>query len=380
MEAVGQMVGGVAHDFNNLLSIIQGNLEFLREEPADSPMREVYLHDAYGAARRGATLTQQLLAFGRQARLTPQKTNINKVIRNADGMLRRLMPANIEFETVSAGGLWSTMVDRSQLDTAILNIVNNARDAMPDGGHITIETANIRITEEFLIGRKENISPGRFVMLAISDTGIGMPSEVAEKVFDPFFSQKEMGGGTGLGLSMVHGFVSQSGGLVQIYSEVNHGTTVKLYFPAVDTMRGQDEGDAKAIDDEHPEASMLANVMVVEDEADVRKIMVRQLTARGLKVVEASSGVLAHGLLITGYKPNVMVTDVVMPGKMQGPELAKAARAMIPDLKVIFVSGYQNEASIHGNGLRVDDVQLVKPVSRDLFVSTVLKMLADDGD
>ena len=378
MEAVGQMVGGVAHDFNNLLSIIQGNLEFLREEPADSPMREVYLHDAYGAARRGATLTQQLLAFGRQARLSPQKTNINTVIRNADAMLRRLMPANIEFETVSAGGLWHTMVDRSQLDTAILNIVNNARDAMPDGGHITIETANIRITEEYLIDRKEDISPGRYVMLAISDTGKGMTSDVADKAFDPFFTNKQTGGGSGLGLSMVQGFVSQSGGIVQIYSEASHGTTIKLYFPAVDALGGKDEGEVKSIDDDMPDTSMLANVMVVEDEADVRKIMVRQLTARGLKVVEASSGALAHGLLMTGYKPNVMVTDVVMPGNMQGPELAKVARAMIPDLKVVFVSGYPNESAIHTTGMHVDDVQLVKPVSRDLFVSTVLKMLSDE--
>lgn len=380
MEAVGQMVSGVAHDFNNLLAIIQGNLEFLREEPADSPMREVYLHDAYGAARRGATLTQQLLAFGRQARLSPQKTNLNNIIRNADGMLRRLMPATIDFETVSAGGLWNALIDRAQLDTAILNIVNNARDAMPDGGQITIETANVRISEEYLIDRKEDISPGRYVMLAISDTGEGMRPEIAEKAFDPFFTLRASGGAAGLGLSMVHGFVTQSGGIAQIYSEVAHGTTIKLYFPAIDTMPGQGDADAKGIDDDVPEASMLANVMVVEDEADVRKIMVRQLTARGLKVVEASSGDLAHGLLMTGYRPNVMVTDVVMPGKKQGPALAKAARELIPDLRVIFVSGYPNEAAIHGNGVHVDDVQLVKPVSRDQLVSTVLKMLSDGGD
>lgn len=380
MEAVGQLVGGVAHDFNNLLSIIQGNLEFLREEPADSPMREVYLHDAYGAARRGAMLTQQLLAFGRQARLTPQKTNINTVIQNADGMLRRLMPANIEFETVATGGLWNTMIDRAQLDTAILNIVNNARDAMPEGGHITIETANVRISEEYLSERREDIRPGRFVMLAISDSGDGMLPGVAEKAFDPFFTTKAAGRGAGLGLSMVHGFASQSNGMVQIYSEQGIGTTIKLYFPAVDTRRGLEAAEAQEIEAAVPQASVLANVLVVEDEADVRKVMVRQLSSRGLKVVEASSGDLAHGLLMTGYKPSVMVTDVVMPGKLQGPQLAKVARELVPDIKVIFVSGYPNEAAIQGNGLHVDDVQLVKPVGRDQFVSTVLRMVAEDDD
>ncbi|MEO9824837.1 MAG: ATP-binding protein [Paracoccaceae bacterium] len=378
-DAVGQLVSGVAHDFNNLLSIIQGNLEFLREEPPESPMREVYLHDAYGAARRGATLTQQLLAFGRQVQLTPQKTNINAVMRGADGMLRRLMPANIEFETVTAGGLWSTMVDRAQLDTAILNIVNNARDAMPDGGLITIETANIQITEEYLDARKEDIAPGRYVMLAISDTGTGMTPEVMEKAFDPFYSTKTAGSGAGLGLSMVHGFVKQSEGMLQVFSEVTHGTTLKLYFPAAGAERGQD-GASKSISEETPVASALANVLVVEDEADVRKVMVRQLTSRGLKVLEASSGDLAHGLLMTGFKPHVMVTDVVMPGKMQGPDLAKAARELVPDLRVIFVSGYLNEAAINVDGIHVDDVQLVKPVSRDQFVSTVLRLIAEDED
>lgn len=376
MEAVGQLVGGVAHDFNNLLSIIQGNLEFLREEPADSPMREAYLHDAYGAARRGAMLTQQLLAFGRQSRLSPKKTNINKVIQNADGMLRRLMPKNIGFETVATGGLWNTMIDRAQLDTAILNIVNNARDAMPEGGHITIETANIRISEEYLTDRNEEIEPGRFVMLAISDTGDGMPEGVAGKAFDPFFTTKPAGRGAGLGLSMVHGFVSQSGGTVHAYSEQGIGTTIKMYFPAVDT---HNQGaEVKDIEEGSSQVSVLANVLVVEDEADVRKVMVRQLASRGLRVVEASSGDLAHGLLMTGFTPAVMVTDVVMPGKLQGPALAKEARAMIPDLKVVFVSGYPNEAAIHGNGLHVDDVQLVKPVSRSEFVDTVLRMVNDE--
>lgn len=378
MEAVGQLVSGVAHDFNNLLSIIQGNLEFLREEDADSSMREVYLHDAYGAARRGALLTQQLLVLGRQSRLSPQKTNINTVIRNADGMLRRLMPENIEFDTVATGGLWSAMIDRVQLDTAILNIVNNARDAMPDGGHITIETANIRISEAYLNERNEDIKPGRYTMLAISDTGTGMSASVVEKAFDPFFTTKPAGSGSGLGLSMVQGFVRQSGGMVHLYSEPGIGTTIKLYFPAVDTDKDS-KSEAQDID-EGTRISVLANVLVVEDEADLRKVMVRQLASRGLRIVEASSGDLAHGLLLTGFKPLVMVTDVVMPGKLQGPELAKAARKLIPDLKVVFISGYPTDDAIHRDGIHVDDVQLVKPVSRDEFVQTVLRLVNEEDD
>ncbi len=376
MEAIGQLVGGVAHDFNNLLSVIQGNLEFLQDD-LDHPQRDTFLHDALGASRRGAALTEQLLSFGRRAYLRPTGVNLNTVIRENDSMLRRLMPANIGFELITTGGLWMCELDRAQLDTAILNVINNAKDAMPEGGTVTLETANVRVKPEMVGGMGEDIEPGRYVMLAISDTGTGMSEEVAERAFEPFFTTHPVGGGSGLGLSMVHGFVRQSNGAVQIYSEANIGTTLRMYFRAV----GPDTGDGKSQDYDATRSGktpLLADVLVVEDEADVRKVFVQQLANQGMHVAEASSGDLAHGLLVTGYRPKVLITDVVMPGKLQGPDLAALARELIPDLRVVFVSGYPQEPLLQDRGMRVSDVQLYKPVTRSKLLQAVKKMLADD--
>jgi PAS domain S-box-containing protein len=376
MEAIGRLVGGVAHDFNNLLSVIQGKLEFLQDD-MDSPNRDEIIHDAFGAIRRGASLTQQLLSFGRRAHLQPKKTDMNRVIRDMDGMLRRLMPARIEFESVAAGGLWDTRVDRHQLDTALLNIANNARDAMPETGKITIETSNVRITEEYVASRQEDIEPGRYVMLAVSDTGTGMPENVAEQIFEPFYTTKPIGKGSGLGLSMVYGFVKQSGGAVRVHSEVGFGTTIKLYFPAVGPENNAPE-QILTDDEDDGGPHLLAEILVVEDDDEVRKIMASQLRSNGFKVAEASNGDIAHALISTGYKPRVLVTDVVMPGSLQGPKLAKMARQVIDDLQVIFVSGYPNEASISNEDVHVNDVQLVKPVNRATLLRKVKKMLDDD--
>lgn len=372
MEAIGQLVGGVAHDFNNLLSVIQGNLEFLQDD-LDHPQRTGFLHDALGAAKRGGALTEQLLSFGRKAYLRPAGIDLNGVIRDNESMLRRLVPSNISFELVTAGSLWSAELDRTQLETAILNVVNNARDAMPDGGCITMETANVRVGPNSVHGASAKLEPGRYVMLAISDTGTGMTEEVADRVFEPFFTTRPVERGSGLGLSMVHGFVNQSSGSVRIYSEVGIGTTVKMYFP----VKGADDGaEAESERDGGPtDGPLMADVLVVEDETDVRKVLVQQLTGQGVNVAEASSGDLAHGLLVTGYRPRILITDVVMPGKLQGPDLAEVARELVPDIKVVYISGYPQEASMTDWGMRIGDVQLPKPVPRSKLIKTVQDML-----
>lgn len=372
-DAIGQLVGGVAHDFNNLLTVIQGNLEFLRSDP-DSMERMSFVDDALRAASRGSSLTQQLLAYGRRAHLTPKQIDMNRVVREMDSMMRRVIPANISIQTVEGGGLWTVNVDRHQLDTAILNIVNNACDAMPTGaGKLTIETCNVRISEAYVTDRYEDIEPGRYVMLAISDNGEGMSQKVISKAFEPFYTTKVVGKGSGLGLSMVFGFLKQSHGSVRIYSEIGVGTTFKLYFPAVS---GSDQPSTlDQIQEQMDGIVKSSKILVVEDEPDVRNVIVRQLSELGLGVAQAASGDEAYAMLAEGYHPEVMLTDIVMPGALQGPELAREARKMIKGLKVIFISGYPKEAAIHGNGVSVDDLQLVKPVSKSTLLKGVRKLL-----
>ena len=371
MEAVGRLVGGVAHDFNNLLMVIRGNLEFM-EDNFDDPLRETYLHDALTAAKRGAHLTRQLLSYGQKGHLRPRKVDLNRVVRDADSMLRRLVPEHTVFETVAFGGLWSVLLDHAQLETALLNLVINARDAMPSGGTITIETANIRISEEFLKERNEDIRPGRYVMLAVSDQGEGIARSVLDRVFEPFFTTKPVGVGSGLGLSMVQGFVKQSKGTVRIYSEEGFGTTIKMYFPAVDTAAGDPQYDAG---DEIGSIGQSAEILVVEDEDSVRRLLVRQLSEQGYRVAEASSGDLALSILKTGYRPKLIITDMIMPGKVQGPELGRLAKEIIDDIHVIHISGYPPEAAINSNTLSADALQIMKPVSRKQLIAAVRKAL-----
>ena len=375
-DAIGQLVGGVAHDFNNLLTVIQGNLEFLRSDP-DSSERMSFIDDALRATSRGASLTQQLLAYGRRSHLMPKQIDLNRAVREMDSMMRRVIPASISIQTVEGGGLWTVNVDRHQLDTAILNIVNNACDAMPNsGGKLTIETCNVRISEAYVTERYEDIVPGRYVMLAISDNGHGMGKTIMGKVFEPFYTTKAVGKGSGLGLSMVFGFLKQSKGSVRIYSEVGVGTTFKLYFPAVS---GSDQPSAlDQIQEEITGYVKSAKILVVEDEPDVRNVIVRQLSELGLGVAQAASGDEAFAMLAEGYRPEVMLTDIVMPGALQGPELAREARKMIDGIKVIFISGYPKEATIHGNGVSADDIQFVKPVSKNTLLKGVTELLNKD--
>lgn len=371
MDAIGSLSGGVAHDFNNLLAVILGNLELLREIRGFDSTSE-YVDEAIKASLRGRELTRSLLSFARKAALEPVLLDLNEVARSMDSMIRRTLPENIAIEVALSGGLWKVRADRSSTESTILNLVINSRDAMPEGGRLTVETANIRLSEEYVEVRDETIQPGRYVMIAVTDTGIGIPKENLEKVFEPFFTTKPVGKGTGLGLSSVLGFARQSGGTVRIYSEVGVGTTVKLYFRAV----------SGASEEHHPERQASAvglgtcRILLVEDEAAVRRVIKARLQMEGFSVIDAGDAAQAMEAFESEGQIDLVLTDIVMPGSLQGTGLVKALRQIDPELKAIFMSGYPNEAAIHGNGLRVEDIMLMKPVSRDdlmLAISRALK-------
>ncbi|MCE8007773.1 PAS domain-containing sensor histidine kinase [Aestuariivita sp.] len=373
MEALGQLVGGVAHDFNNILSVIQGNLEFLKEDP-DSEERGLFLQDALRSSHRGASLTQMLLSYGQRSHLEPRDADLNLLVRDMDHMLRRVLPNKLDLSVVTATGLWGVHLDPHQLETALINIVNNAKDAMPKGGKITIETCNVRISKDYVVSRDEGILPGRYVMLAISDTGDGISAEDLEHIFEPYYSTKPFGQGSGLGLSMVFGYVKQSGGTIRVYSEAGFGSTFKLYFPATRFDLTQEEQDQQwQSGDGVP--SPLSEILVVEDEHDVRRVLANQIKKAGLNVAQAASGDEAFTLLTTGYRPKLLVTDIIMPGALQGPELAEKARELIEDLNVIFVSGLPQEAAIHGNALSSSDVLIPKPIDSAMLIREIGKML-----
>ncbi|MEL6618679.1 MAG: ATP-binding protein [Pseudomonadota bacterium] len=372
MDAIGGLVGGVAHDFNNLLAVVQGNLEFLERDPDDADRTE-FIESALEAAKRGGALTQQLLTYGRKARLSPVVIDLNDTVTRADRLVRRLFPANVRMETVTGGGLWKANIDPALLETALLNILNNARDAMPDGGRLTMETRNVRIDADYVETRDEEISPGRYVMLAVSDTGEGMDNDKLKRVFEPFYSTKPVGKGTGLGLSMVFGFMRQSKGTIRAYSEPGVGSTFKLYFPVAETDAEDDTSDQIM----SRVGVSGKTVLLVEDEEKVRRVLARQLQTENLKVIEASSGDAAYQELVTGLNPDLLITDIVMPGSLQGPELAEKARKLMPDLCVLFISGYPTEAAIHGNGIKPRDRHLIKPTSEKQLIRNVLELLCD---
>ena len=371
MDALGQLVAGVAHDFNNLLTVIKGNTEFLREDPDDENRGE-YLRDTHRSAERGAALTQMLLSYGQKSRLQPKRTNLNNILQEMDHMLRRVLPSKIELAVVEGSDLWGVDVDPRQLETAVVNVVNNASDAMPMGGKLTIETCNVRISEEYITSREEHILPGRYVMLAISDTGEGIDPEIQSRIFEPYFTTKPFGQGAGLGLSMVFGYVKQSGGTIRLYSERGFGTSFKLYFPAT-SLAGYEGKPVSTPPRAVPDP--LSEVLIVEDEADVRRVLVHQIEGAGYSVSQASSGDEAFTLLSTGYQPKLLVTDIVMPGALQGTALAEKARDLIEGLKVVFVSGRPQEAAIHGNGMRDTDVLILKPIDAPTLLSEIARAL-----
>jgi len=372
MEAVGQLTGGIAHDFNNLLTGIAGGLEMIERRLAEGRLSaaERYIAIARASAQRAAALTQRLLAFSRRQTLDPKPTDINRLIAGMADLIRRTVGPAIEVEVVEAGGLWSTRVDPSQLENALLNLAINARDAMPDGGRLTIETANKWLDDH--AARDRELPPGQYLSLCVTDTGTGMAPEVTSRIFDPFFTTKPLGQGTGLGLSMIHGFVRQSGGQVRVYSEVGKGTTMCLYLP-------RHMGDADA--PEAAEADLAAEpghgetVLVIDDEEPIRMLITDVLEEAGYRILTAPDGPTGLKTLQSDLRIDLLITDVGLPGGFNGRQVADAARATRPDLKVLFITGYAENAVV-GNGHLEPGMQVItKPFAITALASRVREII-----
>ena len=370
MEAIGQLTGGIAHDFNNLLQVVSGNLQLLQKEIAGNDRAGRRVANAQSAVARGAKLTSQLLSFGRRQPLEPKVVNIGRLLSGMDELLRRSLGEAIEIETVVAGGLWNTLIDPGNLENAIVNLAINARDAMQGSGKLTIETGNAWLDEAYVRAHPE-VEAGQYVVLSVTDTGSGMPPEIAARAFDPFFSTKAEGHGTGLGLSMVYGFAKQSRGHVKIYSEVGHGTTVKLYLPRV----AQSE-DLLAAVERSPVTGGTETILVVEDDAEVRATAIEMLGELGYRVLKAHDAASALHIIESGLSIDLLFTDVVMPGTLKSPELARKAKERQPHIAVLFTSGYTENAIVHGGRLDADVDLLPKPYAREALARKVRQVLA----
>jgi PAS domain S-box-containing protein len=373
MEAVGQLTGGIAHDFNNLLTIIIGNLQLLDGKTGSDEKTNKRLAEAVDAARKGSDLTRQLLAFARKQDLEPRDTSVNEMVKGMEHLIARTIGENIELKVDMMKGDPRSLIDPSQLESAILNLSINARDAMPQGGKLTIETQPAYLDREYA-ALNPDVAPGHYVMVAVSDSGEGMSQDVLEKVFQPFFTTKPAGKGNGLGLAMVYGFIKQSGGHISIYSEVGHGTSVKMYLPR--RMRpGEAEGtvianDAATPASETPTAAPVEarkpKILVVEDQEAVRAVACGFLEDFGYDIIEAGDGFEALSKLQEHDDIDLMFSDVVMPGGMNGFDLAQAARSMKPDLKIVHTSGYPKGAMVHQDEPRFKEGFIImKPYRRD---------------
>ena len=373
MEAVGQLTGGIAHDFNNLLTGITGSLELLGTRIAQGRLNDVerYTTAAQGAARRAAALTHRLLAFSRRQTLDPKPTDANRLVAGMEDLIRRTVgPANA-IEVVAAGGLWTTLVDPPQLENALLNLCINARDAMPDGGRITIETANKWLDSRAAAER--DVDPGQYISLCVSDTGSGMPPDVIAKAFEPFFTTKPIGQGTGLGLSMIYGFVRQSGGQVRIYSEVGQGTNVCLYLPRYVGSEGVAE-EARDLADA-PRAVSGETVLVVDDEPTVRMLVTEVLEELGYAAIEAADGASGLKVLQSDVRIDLLITDVGLPGGMNGRQMADAARAGRPGLTTLFITGYAENAVVGNGHLEPGMHVLTKPFAMEALAARIKELI-----
>ncbi|MEH3105713.1 MAG: type II toxin-antitoxin system ParD family antitoxin [Sphingomonas fennica] len=371
METVGKLTGGVAHDFNNLLQVVSGNLQLLAKDIAGNDRAERRVANAMAGVSRGAKLASQLLAFGRRQALEPKVVNVTRFVQGMDDMLRRAIGEGIEIETIFGGGLWNTFIDPGQVENALLNLAINARDAMNGSGRLTIELANASLDDAYA-RRHEEVTPGQYVMLAVTDTGTGMSQEVMERVFEPFFSTKGEGKGSGLGLSMVYGFVKQSGGHVKIYSEVGEGTTIRLYLP-----RAMAAEDVEVAVDTGPVAGGSETVLVVEDDEGVRATVVEMLSDLGYRVLKAVDAQSALNVVESGIPIDLLFTDVVMPGALKSPEMARRARERLPSLAVLFTSGYTENSIVHGGRLDAGVELLSKPYTREALARKVRHVLAN---
>ena len=374
IESVGQLTGGIAHDFNNMLAVVLGSLEIVKRRIASDPDRAmIAVEIAEEGARRAALLTARLLAFSRQQPLAPEPVDANKLVSGMSELLRSTIGEQVEIETVLAGGLWKTYIDTPQLENAILNLCVNGRDAMPDGGKLTIETHNCHLDENYA-SKNVEVAAGQYVLVCVSDTGIGMAAEVIERAFDPFYTTKEVGKGTGLGLSQVYGFVKQSGGHVKIYSEDDEGTTIKLYLPRYFGSAEAGDRDASTDDKHWPQAKPGEVVLVVEDEAQVRQVSTEQLRDLGYIILEASNGASALQLLAENERVDLIFTDIVMPG-MTGRVLADEALKQRPDVKILFTTGYTRNAVVHNGVLDPGTAFIAKPYTGAALANKVRSVL-----
>jgi PAS domain S-box-containing protein len=376
MEAVGQLTGGIAHDFNNLLTVVTGNVDMASRSLAAAGIHDARtqraLDSAMKGAERAASLTQRLLAFSRRQPLAPKAIDVDKLVVSMSDLLNRALGETIKLEIVTSPGLWRVEADPNQLESAILNLAVNARDAMPQGGDLVIETANARLDEEYCAAHAE-VAPGQYVVIAVTDTGSGMPRHIQERVFEPFYTTKEPGKGTGLGLSMVYGFVKQSGGHIKIYSEEEQGTTIKIYLPRLmSDVASEDESHLAQGLETSPSSE---TILVVEDDDDVRAYTVECLRELGYRVLEAHDGPSALRLLERQNEPlDLLFTDVVMPG-MTGRELADAAREQQPTLRVLYTSGYTRNAIMHGGRLDAGVEMIAKPFTYAALAQKVRDVL-----
>jgi PAS domain S-box-containing protein len=374
METIGKLTGGVAHDFNNLLQVISGNLQLLAPELAAMPASRRRVENALASVQRGAKLASSLLSFARKQPLEPKVIRVGRLVTGMDDMLRRSLGEEIEIETVMSGGLWSTSIDVIQFENALLNLAINARDAMDGAGKLTIEVNNAALDAVYCASHQE-VVPGQYVMIAVSDTGAGMPPDVMSRAFEPFYSTKAEGKGTGLGLSMVYGLVKQSGGHIKIYSEVGEGTTIKLYLP-----RSMESEDSYVALDTQPVVGGSESVLVVEDDEAVRATVVEMLTELGYRVLKAGDASAALTVIDSGVPIDLLFTDVVMPGPLRSPELAKKAKERLPELAVLFTSGYTENAIVHGGRLDRGVELIGKPYTKENLARKIRHVLASEKE
>ncbi|PTW48864.1 PAS domain-containing protein [Sphingomonas faeni] len=373
MEAVGQLTGGIAHDFNNLLQGITGSLEIVQRRVAQGRVSELdrFITGATTAANRAASLTHRLLAFSRRQPLDPRPVKVNPLVASLEDLLRRTTGEQIELELVLAGGLWTTLCDPNQLENSLLNLVINARDAMPHGGKLTIETCNAHLDDHFAASQRD-VRPGHYVCICVSDTGTGMSADTIAKAFEPFFTTKPIGQGTGLGLSMIYGFARQSEGYARIYSELGHGTTIKLYLPRHYGEAGQDEALPGLTQEHVTDAGEI--VLVVEDDSVVRALIVEVLGELGYRAVEAHDGPAGLDKLRTMERIDLLVTDIGLPG-LNGRQVADAGRALRPGLRVLFMTGYAENAALASGFLEPGMSMITKPFAMEALATQIRTMI-----
>ena len=376
METIGQLTGGVAHDFNNILAVILGNFELIKDLTEKGDIEEL-TEAGISAARKGADLTRNMLSFARKSRLELEVFNLNDMVRDVQKWSATGVPENINLNVSLSEDLYLVEADPSLAQTALLNLILNARDAMPDGGALTVETANVFFEEDLIDGTGDAVPKGNYVFLAVSDTGSGISAENLARIYDPFYTTKPPGAGSGLGLSMVQGFTRQSGGFIKAYSEPGTGTTLKLFFPA---LMDRSPSPPIAVPAEIEPPRERKRILLAEDQESVLDVLVKILTLAGYDVRSAHSGDAAAELWQTDRDFDLLLTDVVMPGKLQGPLLARHIRQSAPDLPVVFMSGYAREATVHGNGLKAEDIRLMKPIGKRDLLHAVATALANTKD